>query len=99
VAHEINKIYLFHEHKQLWKYTLNHLGNFVHAWTGMKVSGDPLWAEAKATLLVVSSTQCLGLDNIIFEGDALNVIEPIHNSFVSPTLSYQLYHCKHQQNF
>ena len=45
---------------------------------------DPIWVEVKAALLSVSSTHFLGLNNIIFEGDALNVIEPIRNSSIKP---------------
>ena len=45
---------------------------------------DPIWVEAKAALLSVSYTHFLGLNNIIFEGDTLNVIEPIRNSSIKP---------------
>ena len=51
-------------------------------WSQMEI--DPIWVEAKAALLSVSSTHFLGLNNIIFEGDALNVIEPIRNSSIKP---------------
>lgn len=45
---------------------------------------DTIWVEAKAALFAASSTHNLGLKNIIFEGDSLNVIEPILNSSIKP---------------
>ena len=62
----------------------------------MDDNGDPLWAEAKTALMAVSSSHNLGLYNVIFEGDALNVFEAIQNSSI--TLGNHLYHSGHQHN-
>ena len=62
----------------------NHLGKITHAWINVEVHGDALWVEAKAGLFAVSSALDAGLDSIIFEGDALQVINSIQNSDSSP---------------
>ncbi len=45
---------------------------------------DPLIAEANATLLGVTKATKFQMSNIIFWGDALNVIQPIQYSIISP---------------
>ena len=62
----------------------NHTGKITHAWIDVDVNGDSLWAEAKASLFVVSSAHDASLDSIIFEGDALQVINLIQNLASSP---------------
>ena len=59
--------------------------------SGIDVEGDPFWAEAKATLLVVSRAlyAVWSLDYIIFvEGNTLNVIGSIQNSYYSAIYIY-----------
>jgi hypothetical protein len=62
----------------------NHTGKITHAWIDVDVNGDSLWAKAKAGLFAVSSVCDASLDFIIFEGDALQVIDSIQNSAPSP---------------
>ena len=62
----------------------NHTGKITHAWIDVDVNGDSLWAEAKASLFAVSSARDASLDSIIFEGDALQVIDLIQNLASSP---------------
>ena len=67
----------------------------THAWIDSKAFVDPLWVEAKATHLVILKACSIGLDCVIFEDDAYNVINFIQNS----TLVYLLYYRAHQSLF
>ena len=62
------------------------MGNTLKAWSDQFVSNSPLVGEARAAWnairLVVSASE--GYENIILEGDAWNVIKPIHNTNVDP---------------
>jgi hypothetical protein len=62
----------------------NHMGKITHAWISVDSHGDSLWAEAKAGLFAVSCALNVGLDSIIFKGDALQVINSLQNSATSP---------------
>uniref|UniRef100_A0A2N9HFJ8 RNase H type-1 domain-containing protein n=1 Tax=Fagus sylvatica TaxID=28930 RepID=A0A2N9HFJ8_FAGSY len=60
------------------------MGRITHAWVSVDSHGNSLWAEAKAALFAVSSALAIGLDSIIFEGDALQVINSLQNSASYP---------------
>jgi hypothetical protein len=60
------------------------MGKITHAWISVDSHGDSLWAEAKSGLFAVSCALNVGLDSIIFEGDALQVINSLQNSATSP---------------
>ena len=62
----------------------NHMGRITHAWVSVDSHGDSLWAEAKASLFSISCAFAAGLDSIIFEGDALQVINSLQNSAPYP---------------
>ena len=57
-----------------------HTGRITQAWVNVDSHGVPLWAEAKAGLFAVSCAFAAGLDSIIFERDALQVINSLQNS-------------------
>ena len=54
-------------------------GNIIQAWTEKFPPGSPLWAEANAALLTIKSCTELNFNHVIFEGDALMVIDAINN--------------------
>ena len=62
----------------------NHMGRITYAWVNVDSHGGSLWAEAKAVLFAVSCAFVVGLDSIIFERDALQVINSLQNSASSP---------------
>ena len=62
----------------------DHIGCVTHAWIDKSPPTDPLWAEVKAALHAIKSTLSIGLNHIIFEGDALNIMSPIENSAIAP---------------
>jgi hypothetical protein len=62
----------------------NHMGRITHAWVNVDFHGDSLWAEAKVGLFAVSCALAADLDSIIFEKDALQVINSLKNSASSP---------------
>ena len=62
----------------------NHIGRITHTWVSVDSHGDSLWAEAKAGLFAISCALATGLDSIIFEGDAFQVINSLQNSASYP---------------
>ncbi len=62
----------------------NHTRKITHAWIDVDVNGDSLWAKTKVGLFAISNACDASLDSIIFEGDTLQVIDPIQNSASSP---------------
>jgi hypothetical protein len=59
-------------------------GRITHAWVNIDSHGKPPWAEAKTGLFAISCALAVGLDSIIFEGDALQVINSLQNSASYP---------------
>ncbi len=62
----------------------DHIGHVTHAWIDKSPPADPLWAEAKTALHAIKLARSIGLNHIIFEGDAFNVMSPIKNSAIAP---------------
>ena len=54
-------------------------GNIIQAWKEKFPPSSPLWAEANAALLTIKSCAELNFNNVIFEGDALMVIDAINS--------------------
>ena len=59
-------------------------GNLVLAWSEQFESGNSLLREARATWFAMRCAVNEGFQNIILEGDAWNVIEPLKKSDVTP---------------
>ena len=60
------------------------MGNPLKAWSNQFVPNSPLVGEARAGWSAIRLVASEGYANIILEGDAWNVIEPIHNADVDP---------------
>ena len=58
------------------------MGNTLKAWFGQFLSNSPLVGEARAAWSAIRLAASEGYENIILEGDAWNVIEPICNADV-----------------
>ena len=59
-------------------------GNLVLAWSKQFESGNSLLGEARAAWFSMRCAVNEGFQNIILEGDAWNVIEPLKKSDVTP---------------
>ena len=62
-------------------------GNLLLAWSEQFESGNSLLGEARATWFAMKCAVNEGFQNIILEGDAWNVIEPLKKSDIT-TLEY-----------
>ena len=60
------------------------VGNLLVAWSEHFESGNSLLGEARAAWYAMRCAVNEGFQNIILEGDAWNVIEPLKNSDVTP---------------
>ena len=60
------------------------IGNTLKAWSDQFLSNSPLVGKARATWSAIRLAASEGYENIILEGDAWNVIEPIRNVDVDP---------------
>ena len=60
------------------------MGNTLKAWSDQFLSNNPLVGEARAAWSAMMLAASEGYENIILEGDAWNVIEPICNADVDP---------------
>ena len=59
-------------------------GNLVAAWAEQLCSGSPLSGEVNAALLAIQRAADTGFKNIVIEGDAWNIIEPLRNQGSAP---------------
>ncbi|KAL0009349.1 hypothetical protein SO802_010851 [Lithocarpus litseifolius] len=59
-------------------------GNLVATWVEQRCPGSPLSGEANAALLAIQRAVEAGFKNVVIEGDALNVIEPLRNQLIAP---------------
>ena len=50
-------------------------GELIYACSKNLPAGDPLWGEAHATLLAITSAQDIECKYVLFEGDALGIVE------------------------
>ena len=62
----------------------NSMGNALKAWSNQFLSSSLLVGEPKAAWSAMMLVASEGYENIILEGDAWNVIEPIRNADVDP---------------
>ena len=60
------------------------IGNTLKAWSDQFLSNSPLVGKARAAWSAIRLAASEGYENIILEGDAWNVIEPIRNVDVDP---------------
>ena len=60
------------------------MGNILKAWSDQFLSNSPLVVEAREVWSVIRLATSEGYENIILEGDAWNIIEPIRNANVDP---------------
>ena len=60
------------------------ISNTLKAWSDQFLSNSPLVGKARAAWSAIRLAASEGYENIILEGDAWNVIEPIRNVDVDP---------------
>ena len=60
------------------------MGNILKAWSDQFPSNSPLVAEAREAWSAIRLATSEGYENIMLEGDAWNIIEPIRNANVDP---------------
>ncbi len=56
----------------------------TNAWTELLQPGEPIWGEARAALFALSKTVEFEFSNIILEGDAANVLNPLKENGEKP---------------
>ena len=59
-------------------------GNCVAAWAEQRIPGGPLFGEASAALMAIQKAADAGFKNVVIEGNAWNVIEPLRNQVAVP---------------
>ena len=59
-------------------------GICVATWAEQRIPGSPLFGEASAALMAIQKAAEVGFKNVVIEGDAWNVIEPLRNQVAAP---------------